>query len=135
MNDKTSGYTSSTGAGNLFCENCILGGSTPIVLQSSQSFWARQLNQEQPLTAKLQCNGCKMWILGYKTEHNGSDLVLTGGASAEIYGISALGNPGGGPNGTMFQITDSSLFFTGTALTQCTITQGSGAWNNQFTTG
>ncbi|MGF7180371.1 hypothetical protein [Tunturiibacter psychrotolerans] len=133
LNDKTSSYTSSAGAGNLFCENCILGGSTPIVLQSSQSFWARQLNQEQPLTAKLQCSGCKMWILGYKTEHNGSNIILTGGAYAEIYGVSALGNPGGGPNGTMFELTDSSLFFTGTALTQCTITQGSGACNNQWT--
>jgi hypothetical protein len=134
LNDKTSGYTSSPGAGNVFCENCILGGSVPIVFQSSQSFWGRQVNQEQPLSAKLQCAGCKIWMLGYKTEHNGSDLILTGGAQAEIYGISALGNPGtGNPNGTMFQITDSSLFVTGTALTQCTITQPTGACNNQWT--
>ncbi|WP_433963680.1 hypothetical protein [Tunturiibacter gelidiferens] len=133
LNDKTSSYTSSPGAGNLFCENCILGGSTPIVLQSSQSFWARQLNQEQPLSAKLQCNGCKIWILGYKTEHNGSNMILTGGAAGEIYGVSALGNPGVGPNGTMFQVADSSLFFTGTALTQCTLVQQNNPCNNQWT--
>lgn len=44
-----------------------------------------------------------------------------------------LGAPGGGPNGTMFQIMDSSLFFAGMAPSQCNTTQRSGACNNQWT--
>lgn len=138
LNDKTSSYLANQGSGDLFCENCIIGGNTggdsTVTFYSSQHFYCRQCNPEQPTADKYTLNGATAWVFGAKSEHGGAFFNMSNGARAEVYGLMALGNPGNGnPNGTLFKVTDSDLDFIAAAVTQCTITQGSGACNNQFT--
>ena len=39
-----------------------------ITFQSGQSIWARQLDLESLTETDFTCDGCILWILGYKTE-------------------------------------------------------------------
>lgn len=130
LNDKTSAYTSSPGAGDLFCFDCIIGGSTggvgtndtTVTLQTGQHGYFEQWNPEQPTADKLTCSGCIVWDFGSKSEHGGALFNISGGAQVEVYGHMALGNPGAtNPNGTLLKVTDSSIDFIGSALTQCAI--------------
>lgn len=144
LNDKTSIYAPSPGAGDLYCMNCIIGGSTgtvtandtTVAIQSSQHVYLEQWNPEQVTADKMTCSGCTIWDFGSKSEHGGALLNLSGGAVAEVYGHMALGNPGpGNPNGTLFKITDSSFDFTGAAITQCGVVVNpcNPPFGNQFT--
>jgi len=138
VDDNTYYYNSSPGAGNVFVEDAILGGSTlgvgdsSVIFQASQNVWARAWNQEQPTAQKIICLGGTIWVNGIKTEHNGTNFVLKSGCQVNIYGFDALGDPSiQGAGGNIVQMTDASLFMTGMMSTQCTIT-GSPPCNNAF---
>jgi hypothetical protein len=142
LDENSYNYAAGTGAGDLFIDDTILGANlngtnVGVNFVAGQHIWARASNQEQATGPKLTCNACTLWMFGYKTEHNGTILTLTAGSQAEVYGGEYLGNPGAGnPNGTTFVLNDASLFFTGTASTQCSPT-GPGVCNypagNQWT--
>lgn len=110
-------YTSRDGAGDVYVEDAILSSGspdqTPVRFFASQSIWARQLNLEQSGVNKLECSGCRLWILGYKTEQASPSLVLTDGAQAEIFGFFFYQNRPPGDVAANISITDSSLFATG----------------------
>lgn len=110
-------YTAQNGAGDLYAEDAILssgpGDQTPVRFYASQHIWARQLNLEQSAVDKLQCSGCRLWILGYKTEQSSPSLVLTNGAEAEIFGFFFYQNRPAGQVAAHISLDDSSLFATG----------------------
>jgi hypothetical protein len=130
---KTQSYTSTTGAGNLFIEDAIMGNPTTVVLNNPH-IWARAANQEQTSVTKVEIpTNSTIWMWGYKTEHNGANLQLDSGSQAEIYGFEFLGDPNPpGANGTAIIMTDASLFMTGRSATQCSIPCNGGT-GNQFT--
>jgi hypothetical protein len=71
-----------TGAGNLFIEN--ITGYGPLIF-NRQNVWARQLNVESP-KPQLINNGGSLWILGLKTEEEGTVVTTTNGGKTEILG-------------------------------------------------
>ena len=141
LKDGAIGYQGVAGAGNVFFEDVGMmpynargyqPGDGP-TFYSSQSVWARQFDIETGdphdlLYPKLICNGCKLWILGYKTEQNSPSLILNDGAKAEIFGFFYyqlhLRNQGAG-TGPMY-VNDSSLFATGFIATNAGI--GAPCW-------
>jgi len=77
-------YTGLTGAGNFYLENC---DGTYWTFSPSQNVWARQLNTEgYTVNPKITNNGAMLWILGLKTEQNGTVLEATNGSLTEIDG-------------------------------------------------
>ena len=76
-------YESSPGAGNLFLEDVEV--SKPLVIQRTQSVWARQLNDEVTGT-KITNDGGSLWILGLKTEGIGTVIDTTAGGQTELLG-------------------------------------------------
>jgi hypothetical protein len=111
-------YTGQDGAGDLYIEDSILSasanGNIAVNFYPSQHIWARQLNLEQRNVEKFNCSGCKIWILGYKTEQDTPSIVLTNRAQAEIFGFFfyQLAVPAIGGTANIY-LTDSSLFATG----------------------
>ncbi len=114
--DNTYNYSAAQGAGNLYLDDAILGANNnpgnTVVFYPGQHIWARQLDQEQSRADQLTCNGCTLWILGYKTEHNGTDIVATN-AQVEIFGFFFYKLTTAAPDSTTMKITDSNLFATG----------------------
>jgi hypothetical protein len=111
-------YTAQDGAGDLYVEDSILSeganGSIAVNFYPSQHIWARQLNLEQKTANKFNCSGCKIWILGYKTEQATPSIVLTNRAQAEVLGFFFYQNVAPTRGGTAnIYLTDSSLFATG----------------------
>lgn len=109
-------YTAQDGAGDLYIEdsNLISDAKMAINFYPSQHIWARQLNLEQNSANKFDCSGCKIWILGYKTEQATPSIVLTDRAQAEIFGFFFYQNVAPVSSGTAsVYLTDSSLFATG----------------------
>jgi hypothetical protein len=108
-------YAAQDGAGDVYIEDCDTGsGSITINFYPSQHIWARQLNLEQKQTNKFNCSGCKIWILGYKTEQATPSIVLTNRAQAEVFGFFFYQNVAPSGEGTAsIYLTDSSLFATG----------------------
>jgi hypothetical protein len=110
-------YVAEEGAGDLYVEDAILSSGptdqVPVRFVSSQKIWARQLDLEQSAVSKLECSGCRLWVLGYKTEQASSSLVLTHGAEAEVFGFFFYQNrpPGDVPANVL--IDESSLFAMG----------------------
>jgi hypothetical protein len=116
INDTTGNlYNAQVGSGNLFLEDDGLSTmAVPLTFYSSQKVWARQLNEEQKEADKVDCVGCTLWVLGYKTEQDTLDLSLTEGAKAEIFGFFnyQLSVPTAAQS-MNFSLTDSSVFLTG----------------------
>jgi hypothetical protein len=111
------GYTAQDGTGDLYIEDSILSAApnwSSVNFYSSQRIWARQLNLEQGKAVKLNCSGCKIWILGYKTEGTTPSIVLTNRARAEVFGFFfyQLAAPATAGTASIY-LTDSSLFATG----------------------
>ncbi len=111
-------YTSQEGSGDLFVEDSGLNGGAngtlPLHFYPSQHIWARQLNLEQKVAAKLTCAGCTLWILGYKTEQSSPSMILSAGAQAEVFGFFFYQNTAPTADGSAsIYLTDSSLFATG----------------------
>jgi len=76
-------YESSAGSGKLFLEDVEL--AKPLVIQSSQDIWARQLNVEAAGT-KISNEGGSLWILGLKTEGAGTVIKTSNGGQTELLG-------------------------------------------------
>jgi len=111
-------YTAQNGAGDLYIEDSSLSngadGAITVNFYPSQHIWARQLNLEQGKANKFNCSGCRIWILGYKTEMATPSIVLTDHAQAEIFGFFFYQNVPPIAKGTAnIYLTDSSLFATG----------------------
>jgi hypothetical protein len=110
-------YTSMNGAGDLYVEDSVLSeapNGSAVTFYPSQRIWARQLNLEQGNTSKFTCLGCKVWILGYKTEQATPSIVLADHAQAEVFGFFFYQNVAPTIKGTgSIYLTDSSLFATG----------------------
>jgi hypothetical protein len=111
-------YTAQDGAGDLYIEDSNLGGGSDGSIATnfypSQCIWARQLNLEQGKANKFNCSGCKIWILGYKTERATPSIVLTDRAQAEVFGFFFYQNVAPLASGAAsIYLTDSSLFATG----------------------
>ncbi|MBB5338424.1 glycosyl hydrolase family 28-related protein [Tunturiibacter gelidoferens] len=116
IDDNTYNYSTAAGAGNLYIDDVILGSNNnpgnTVTFYPGQQIWARQLDEEPARADKITCNGCTLWILGYKTEHNGTDIVATN-AQIEIFGFFYYKLSLAAPDSTTMQITDSNLFATG----------------------
>jgi hypothetical protein len=74
-------YTSQAGAGDLYLEDVGLGALT---IHSSQRVWARQFNNEFHGT-KIT-NGGQLWVLGLKTEGDGTVIDALPGSRTELLG-------------------------------------------------
>jgi hypothetical protein len=70
-----------TGFGRLFIEDVTAGDW----VFNRQQVWARQLNPENNAT-KIVNNGGTLWILGLKTEKQGTVIETTGGGKTEVLG-------------------------------------------------
>ena len=106
LKDGTSYYQPSPGAGSVFFEDMGLGTQRVAgvnsglgvieypgpTFYSSQTVVARQLDIETGIQTdnttapKWQCQGCTMWVLGYKTEQNSPIGILSAGAKVELWG-------------------------------------------------
>jgi len=95
-----------TGKGDLFLED-VCGAALKI---AGQNVWARQLNIETS-TTKIRNDGGKLWILGYKTEREGTLIETINGGQTEVVGgfCYATGQPKTMP---MFVSSDSSISLT-----------------------
>lgn len=69
------------GCGRLFLEDFL----EPLVVNKHQRVWARHLNLESRET-KIVNDGGQLWVLGYKTEEIGLNLLNRNGARTEILG-------------------------------------------------
>jgi hypothetical protein len=74
-------HFSSPGAGDLYLEDVGMG---PLTVQASQRVWARQFNNEYHGT-KITNSG-SLWILGLKTEGEGTVIDSLAGSSTELLG-------------------------------------------------
>lgn len=94
-----------TGYGNLFIEDV----AAPEWIFDRQKVWARQLNPEGDNT-KIVNNGGILWILGLKTEDEGTAIQTTNGGKTEVLG--GLLYPGSGkiPEDQAAFINDESQF-------------------------
>jgi hypothetical protein len=70
-----------TGTGDLFVED-VCGGPWQI---TRQNVWARQINPENPVT-KIVNDGGMLWILGLKTEREGTLIETRNGGKTEVIG-------------------------------------------------
>jgi len=95
-----------TGQGDLFLEDVCCGE----LRIKGQRVWARQLNIEAP-TTKIVNDGGRLWVLGYKTEREGTLIETRGGGRSEVLGgfCYATGNTKTTP---MFTIDNASLSVT-----------------------
>jgi hypothetical protein len=87
--------------------------SLPTLNLFQQSVWARQLNVESEVSgneAKITNSGGKLWILGFKTEKQGTTLKTIQGGSSEVLG--ALQNSDPDTLNPRFQTTEAALFTT-----------------------
>jgi hypothetical protein len=97
-----------SGAGPLFLEDVCVHGFR---MGKGQRVWARQLNCEAK-TTKIVNDGGQLWILGLKTEQNGTLVETIGGGKTEIVGGFCYANtdvPKGMP---MFINHESALSLT-----------------------
>ena len=75
-------YSSFPGAGHLYFEDVLLVGST--TFQAGQKVWAWQLDIEVPGPKLL--NFGQLWIMGLKTENNGTVIATGAGGETELLG-------------------------------------------------
>lgn len=92
--------------GRVFIED-VCGG--PFVFRK-QDVWARQLNQETKGPHVVN-DGGRLWVLGYKTERDGTLLETTGGGKTEVLGCFAYCTTGASKE-PMFVVKDSSFSVT-----------------------
>jgi regulation of enolase protein 1 (concanavalin A-like superfamily) len=96
----------SQGTGDLYIED-VSGGPW---LFNNQNVWARQINPETGISPRIKNNGGNLWILGYKTEDEGTIVETVNGGKTELLGGYLLN----GSFGTIpaFINNESSLSFT-----------------------
>ncbi len=91
------------GAGDLFMEDICINA----VHFTNQNVWARQLNPENKRT-KIVNDGGNLWILGLKTEQQGTAVETINGGKTEILGYFCYANCGH-EKPPLFKVIDSSL--------------------------
>lgn len=94
--DLSGGSYEAAGAdtGDVFIEDCVLA----FARFRDQKAYARQLNIEnQPDQAKVQNDGADVWILGFKTEDSGVQVLTTGGGRTDLLGAKHVGGFADGP--------------------------------------
>jgi hypothetical protein len=75
--------------GDVFVEGVV---GAPVVFRR-QNVWARQLDiegdiEDRPdIEAKLVNDGGTVWILGFKTEDNGTHILTRNGGRTELLGV------------------------------------------------
>lgn len=92
--------------GRVFIED-VCGG--PFIFRK-QDVWARQLNQETKGT-HVTNDGGRLWVLGYKTERDGTLLETTSGGKTEVLGCFAYCTTGASKD-PMFVVKDSAFSVT-----------------------
>jgi hypothetical protein len=96
------------GVGDVFVEDVV---GAPVVFRR-QNVWARQLDIEGDIEsrgkfeAKLINDGGSLWLLGYKTEDDGTHILTRNGGQTEVLGALHVG---GGTTGPRF-VTDNADF-------------------------
>jgi len=100
-------YQARLGSGDLFIEDVV---GTPWRFFKGQNVWARQLNPEGRET-KIVNDGATLWILGLKSESDGTLIASQNGAKTEVVGGFAYANTAR-PKMPMFVTQDSALSFT-----------------------
>jgi hypothetical protein len=99
-------YTSHPGAGNVFFEDV---GLSQVTVQSGQSVWGRQVDDEVN-TTKIINNGT-LWIMGLKTEQTGTVIETTAGGSTELLGNLIYPAHSVASNVVAFQSTDAKVSY------------------------
>lgn len=86
-------FATYAGAGDEFLEDNAFppfstGPSYVVSFSPGQSIWARQFDVESTTLPGTLCNGCTLWVLGYKTENYPEitpPITLKNNARAEIF--------------------------------------------------
>ncbi len=84
-------YFNSVEGGKVYIENCgcTLGGDpyrdVPAYAFKGQTVWARHINPERSVTEVLNDNS-KVWIMGFKTEDDGTAFKTVNGGHTEVLG-------------------------------------------------
>ena len=113
------GYSNS-GRGDLFLDDITTGHVTI----KNQNVWARQLNPEN-FGTKIINDGGNLWILGYKTERNGTLIETKGGGKTEVLGGHGYTTTPAAKD-ALFSVEDGSLSVAGFGET---------AWNRSIAFG
>ncbi|QDU77804.1 Pectate lyase superfamily protein [Bremerella volcania] len=103
-------------AGKLFLTDVCLG---PLKISDKQNVWARQLNiesQTDPGDAKVVNNGGTLWILGMKTEDEGTVIKTLDGGRTELLGHKHVAHRGQEPSFVTIQAAFSAALAAGSAL-------------------
>ncbi|EKD10465.1 Ig-like domain-containing protein [Limnospira platensis] len=79
-------FNTSQGTGDLYIED-ISGGPWSF---TNQNVWARQINPETIHTPRIKNDGGNLWILGYKTEDEGTLVETVNGGKTEVLGAYIL---------------------------------------------
>lgn len=78
------GYRASPGAGDVFIEGCVGGGSWSFC--AGQRVWARQWDIEVSGNPKVRARGAAIWCLGFKSEGADTLFEISEGAALELLG-------------------------------------------------
>jgi hypothetical protein len=101
--------------GDLFINDCTL---EPLTLRNQQ-VWARQLNiegdyQDDPIIeAKVLNDNAQVWILGMKTEDEGTVIKTINGGATELYGSLHVGSGTSNEDNPRFVTIDSAFSTAG----------------------
>ncbi|MGJ3254573.1 MAG: glycosyl hydrolase family 28-related protein [Elainellaceae cyanobacterium] len=105
-----------TNPGDVFINDSLLQPS----IFRNQTVWARQLNMEgdtqsdPTVEAKLLNDNAQVWILGLKTEDEGTVIKTINGGSTELYGTLHVGSGTSNDANPRFVTIDSSFSVAGT---------------------
>ncbi|MFN3149640.1 glycosyl hydrolase family 28-related protein [Bremerella sp.] len=103
-------------AGKLFLTDVCLG---PLRISPNQKAWARQLNIESrsaPGDAKVVNDGGTLWILGMKTEDEGTVIQTMFGGKTELLGYKHVAHIGDEPSFVTLNASFSAALASGSAL-------------------
>jgi hypothetical protein len=111
--ESCNGVAVASAGGDLFLRNTT--GGVRILHPESQAY-ARQLNPERPLESdRINClnQGGLLWILGLKTEFDGTKIKTTNGGRTEVLGSHAYTNRKIEDDMPFFHTIDSHASFAG----------------------
>ena len=109
-------YSSFPGAGNVFLEDVI---TDQLVFQAGQQVWARQLNDEVTGT-KITNNGT-LWVLGLKTENDGTVIDTAATGKTEVLGNLIYPAQGVASNSILFRSASQSVSYIYSQSSYCPI--------------
>lgn len=101
--------------GDVFINDCV---GSPVIFKN-QNAWARQLNLESDtqsqsnIAAKVLNDSAQVWILGYKTEDEGTTIKTINGGKTELFGAAHVGSGQSNPDNPRFLTEDSSFSAAG----------------------